>query len=96
MADRIDDWKATRLSEMIDKLGGGQKSFTDALILSRVIILERSDFENDNKRRTGCSIASVLVGSSVGFCFKLVKASVTVANVDTQRQTKKRVKPLGE
>lgn len=49
----IDDWKATRLSEMIDKLGGGQKSFTDALILSRVIILERSDFENDNKRRTG-------------------------------------------
>lgn len=37
----IDDWKATRLSEMIDKLwGGGQKSFTDALILSRVIILK--------------------------------------------------------
>lgn len=35
----IDDWKATRLSEMIDKLGG-QKSFTDALILSRVIILK--------------------------------------------------------
>lgn len=32
----IDDWKATRLSEMI----GGQKSFTDALILSRVIILK--------------------------------------------------------
>lgn len=43
-----------------------------------------------------CSIAPVLVGSLVGFCFKLVKASVTVANVDTQRQTKKRVKPLGE
>lgn len=72
MADQIDDWKATRLSEMIGRQTGGQKSFTDALILSRVIILERSDFDNDNKRRTGCSFASVLVGSSVGFCFNLV------------------------
>lgn len=74
MADRIDDWKATRLSEMIGRQtwGGGAKSFTDALILSRVIILERSDLDNDNKRRTGCSFASVLVGSSLGFCFKLV------------------------
>lgn len=66
--------------------------FMSDSILSPVIILERSDFENSNKRRTGWGCYTC----AVGFCFKLAKALVTVANVDTQRQTKKRVKRLGE